>query len=297
MNKIYYLLAVAAVAVLAGCSKIPGLSDEPFTITVRTVQAKAVWADIMPETNDFKYNFGTVTVKDYETKYKSDEALIKAIDKEDKEYWEKNLKDLISFSDAYLCTGAYFLNSSYLEPETEYYVFAFPYDDSDNPICKVVKQRFTTTAYKPSDIDFTVALNGSSVTVTPSNDNDPYYFDYDTVEYINEDFAGSPVIFYSYLVYKYEEYDFMSGMTVTGACDSDMADYFDMKSGQEFYLVASGYDNGVNSRCRIFKLTYAGEGLPGKVERYEDPLDPEAIYGSSRVLKSGKVPGKAVIKQ
>jgi len=262
---------LATVLVLAGCAKDHGLSDQPFTIGIKSVQAKAVWADIVPESNDFSYNYGTVSIKDYEEKYKTDEALIKAIDKEDKEYWENNLKDQMSFSDAFLCNGAYFLKGSPLEPETDYYVFAFPYDKNENPICKVVKQRFRTTDFIPSDIDFSVSLNGSVITVVPTDSTDTYYYDYDKVESVNTNFKGSPSLMYYYLVYKYEEYGFLSEMTVQGPDESDMSEFFTLSPGQEFYLVGSGYNNGVNSQYRIFKLTYAGEGLPGTVERIEDP--------------------------
>lgn len=260
----------AALLLLTGCSKMPVLSDHPFTIGISSVQAKAVWADVVPETNDFNYNFGTVTVKDYEEIYKTDEALILAKDKEDREYWEKNLKEHISFRDAFLYRGAYFLNGSPLEPETDYYIFAFPYDKDDKPVCKLVKQRFKTASAILSDIDFTVTLNGSVISLVPSND-DTYCFEYETLETVNENFGGSPSLFFSTLIYKYEEYGFMADRTEKGTAESDIAPFYTLTTGMEFYLVASGYNNGVNSPYRMFKLTYVEEGLPGKVEKVEAP--------------------------
>jgi len=264
MNKKIYCLLVA-VLTLAGCTKIPSLSDTPFTITVKSVQSNAVWADVIPETNDFRYNFGAVSVADYEQKYHNDESMIQAKDAEDKEFWQKNLKDKISFSDAFLYNGAYFVKSVDLEPDTDYYIFAFPYDGDDNPVCKVVKQRITTMSYKPSDIEFSVCLQGSVISVVPSN-NDRYYFDYETVETVVNDFGDDPELFYTYLVHKYEEYGFMPELMCQGPQDSDIADYYSITPGQQFYMVASGYDNGINSKCRVYKLTYAGPDLPGKVE-------------------------------
>lgn len=258
---------LAALTLLAGCQKTPELSDQPFTVTIKSVQARAMWADIIPEYNDFGYNYGIVTVKEFEQTYKTDEALIAAKDAVDKDYWEKNLKEKMSFRDAFLYTGAYFVKGEPLEPETEYYIFTFPYDSKDNPVCKVVKERFKTTAFKPSSLSFTVSMNGSVATVVPSNNDDSYYFDFDTVESINTNFNGDPSYFYSYIIYKYEEYGFMSETKCKGVTNDDFKEYFNLKPNQEFYLVCSGYDNGITSEYTIFKVTYVGENLPGKVER------------------------------
>lgn len=269
-RKLFILFA--ALLPLLSCKKVPSLSDQPFTIEMKTVQSKAVWADIVPEYNDFYYTTGTVSVKEYEEKYKTDAALVTARDKEDKYFWETNFKGKISFKDSYLYQGAYFVKSTDLVPETDYYVYAFPYDNDDNPVYKLVKQRFTTKAYKQSDIDFTLSLSGSELSVLPSNNDDTYYFDYDTVESVEDDFAGSPSIFYHYLIYKYEEYGFMAGLSCRGPKTEKLSDCFEMKPGMTFYWVGSGYENGINSDYRIFKLTYAGEGLPGTVERIKDPI-------------------------
>lgn len=274
--KRFQIITAALLSVLTSCSKVIFLSKEPFTIEIPNVQSKTAWVDIVPETNDFSYYLGVIPVKEFEYKYSSNANLCVGVDAELKASWEKYFKEDMPFSDFALCNGSYLAPFYELEPETEYYAFAFPYDDKDRPVDKVVKVKFFTKVYKESDINFSVTLDGSQITVTPTN-NDPYYWEWDDRETIENDYF-TPKVFYYCCLEMYEQFGFMDTVLSQGQDGEDMAPYYEkMNPGDQFYLVAAGYSDGTNSDLHVYSLTYVGEGLPGKVEE----VDTGTLYESS----------------
>lgn len=276
MKRLLYILS-AFVLFAVSCSKLPSLSDNPISIEIASLQPQNVWFDIIPENNDFYYYFDVVPVADYE-KFSSDALFIKEQDD-----FLRNVYDILldlgetgSFEENCLYKDAIFEafygNGIILEPEHDYYVFAFPYDNNGNPINKLVKERFTTPPMIHSDITFEISLEGSVVTVTPSND-DKYLFDYDSIADIELSYMGMPSVFYNQMISVYEEYGFMDSMISQGAESEDMLDYIDIKPGDKVYFGVAGYDSGLTTAVSYYTLTYNGPGLPGTVEPYVEDTD------------------------
>lgn len=277
MRKIYIALTLT-LAVLTGCSKIDFLSSKPFTIEIPNVQSKAVWVDVVPETNDFGYYFDVISVKDYEYKYSSDANLCAARDAELRSIWEE-YSDVWTFREFAMYSGSYILPFYELEPETEYFAYAYPYDEKDRPVDKVVKTKFFTKPYRESDIQFTVTLDGSMININPSN-SDSYYWDWEDKETLEKEYY-SPTVFYYCCLQMNEEYGFMDAVLSRGKDSEDITPYYDkLNPGDQFFLVASGYSDGPNSELHAYALTYAGEGLPGMVEE----LDTETLYENSTLF-------------
>lgn len=255
------LLAVLALA-LTGCAKVVPRSDHPFNITVSKVMSYQVHLDIVPENNDFKYYPGVITRYDY-SRYSCAEIFVDAVDKELRRLYEIQ-HTTVPFDELFLYTGAQFYSQVNLKADTEYYAFAIPYDDQGRPEAVVVTEPFKTASGKRSDITFGAELQGSMLTIIPSN-GDQYFADYERKKEIDE-YYYSPYYFYETMVQLYWEYDFLDYFLVRGKETTDISDYYDLTPGDRFYLVAAGFENGTNSDVQCFLITYNGKDEPGTVE-------------------------------
>lgn len=276
MKRLIYILP-ALLMLAVSCSKLPSISDHPISIEITSLQAKNAWFDIIPENNDFYYYFDVVPVADYE-KYSSDALFIRAQDDFLRGVYAilQDLGETGSFEENCLYKDAIFEafygNGIILEPEHDYYVFAYPYDNNGRPIDILVKIRFTTPPIIHSDITFEVSLEGDLVTVTPSSD-EKYLFDFDSVADIELSYLGMPSAFFNQMVSVYEEYGFMDSMISQGVDSVNMLDYIEIEPGDKVYLGVAGYDSGLTTEVSYYTLTYNGPGLPGTIEPYVEDSD------------------------
>lgn len=287
MKRLLYILP-ALLLFAAACNKVPQLSDNPISIEITNLQPKNVWFDIIPENNDFYYYFDVCSVAEYD-KFSSDASFIKEQDDFLREVYKivQDFGPTGSFEETCLYRDAIFEafygNGIILEPEHDYYVFAYPYDKKGQPIDKLVKVRFTTPSEKHSDITFQLSLEGSVITVVPSN-NDKYLFDYDSVADINLSYAGAPSFFFNQMISVYEEYGFMDSMISRGKDSEDMLDFIDIEPGDKVYLGVAGYDNGLTTEVSYYVLTYNGPDLPGTIEPYEEASETKSGDKSHQFL-------------
>lgn len=271
MKKIAFIVPILLLLAVS-CSKSNfEISDNPFTLEVKKVQAESVWVDIIPENNDFYYNYGICTVQEFNS-YRSDAELIRAREEIGHEEYDILIEGGYangSYEEVMLYRAAlyeaYYGNMLAIEPETDYYLYAYAFDRKNQPVEVVHKIPFRTPALVHSDITFEVSLEGSVVTVRPSN-NDQYLFDYVDANELHEIYYDSPWVFYYQMISVYEQYDFIGQMVSRGVDSDDISDYYDLEPGQEIYLAVSGYDNGITSELYTYKLTYNGPGEPGTVE-------------------------------
>ncbi|MDO5321446.1 MAG: hypothetical protein Q4F39_03575 [Bacteroidia bacterium] len=271
MKKISFVIPLILLLAVS-CNKSQfEISDNPFMLEVKKVQAESVWVDIIPENNDFYYNYGICTVQEF-SRYGSDAELVREREEINHEeydilidggYANGSYEEVMLYRAALY--EAYYGNMLAIEPETDYYLYAYAFDRKNRPIEVVHKIPFRTPALVHSDITFGISLLGSVVTVTPS-DNDQYLFDYVDAADLHETYYDSPWIYYYQMVSLYEQYDFIGQMVSRGVDSDDISDYYDLEPGSEIYLVVSGYDNGITSEIYTFKLTYNGPGEPGTVE-------------------------------
>ena len=266
-------LIACLLPLLAGCTKIKKLSDYPFTsIDVSRICFDMVYLDIIPENNDFHYYVEFLEEKEY-SQYSSEKALISAVDSRiKKEYKEEGWDKYISFEDLYLYKGAYDMNYMGVEPSTDYVVIAFGYNDDLTTMDHVSTARFRTPDKKATDLTVSVALEGADLTITPSNNTDKYFWQITTAKEVMDEYMESPVLYYYVMVIMYWEYEFFPGMEKTGVSDFRLDYYYDYEPGDQFYVVASGYDMGITTGFFSYKITYKGEDQPGIVEVVKDPF-------------------------
>lgn len=271
MKKIALIVPIL-VLLTASCSKLNfQISDNPFMLEVKKIQAESVWVGIIPENNDFYFNYGICTVLEYE-QYGNDAEMIREREEINHEAYEILVKDgqaSASYEEVMLYRAAlyeaYYGNNLALEPETDYYLYAYAFDSNNRPIGKIHKIQFRTPKQLHSDITFSVDFFGSIITVTPSN-NDQFLFDYIDAKELHE-YYDAPTLYYYQMISVYEQFDFIDDMVSRGVDSDDASVYYDLTPGHEIYLVVAGYDNGITSDLYTYKLTYSGPGEPGAVEQ------------------------------
>ncbi len=262
---------------LASCKKI---SIDPYgmTYTLEVADEKiffdSAWLDVIPSTNDFRYVPGCVSAAEM-AGYSDDKSFIDR-------YWA-DLKATYSefgltgddFLEAVTSQGADFCYLPSLEPDSDYVCFVFTIDNDGVPLDQLHKCSFKSKPYLQSTMTFEMSMTGSVLTVIPSNETECFFFEYDDKATIDTEFGGSPLLYHYYVVWMYQEYGFIESQKDKGRVTSDFADFFNLEEGDSFYLTASAYNYGINSKVYSWKVTYNGEGKQATIESFKDPLFPE----------------------
>lgn len=264
MKKILLILSVI-LSLAVSCRKVDFvIGDNPFTIEVKNIYARAVWVDILPENNDFYYFYDIISLDDF-SKYDSDIEFVRSVDSEKRELYEllveygytDPFEEIMLYRSALL--EPYYGNDVLLEPETEYYLYAFAYDKNMNVIETLHKVKFKTPKEVHSDNTFTVALNGDYVTVTPSN-NDQYLFDFATQSELHASYYDMPEYYFNQMIEVYEQYGFMDKMVSTGEDTDYLFDYYtSIADGEKIYVMVAGYENGLTTDVSIHEFTYSSK--------------------------------------
>lgn len=256
MKKLVFIILISACTLAAGCKKQQFLIPENAftTFEVEDIQSDAAWADIIPANNDFYYYFDYMPKSEW-SRFAPEEWVEKT-DREARELYERiKTKDLGSFQDVCLYKDAYFSPITGLEPDTEYCAFAYPYDWDIMPVKQVTTFMFKTPKAVVSDIKFTVVLTGSILTMIPSNE-DKYFWIYDSKENMEKEAGGDAESYYRLLVRKFWEYNLFPDALSVGPEIEDITKYFNLKDGDQFYVMASGYDQGITSDIFVELVTY-----------------------------------------
>jgi len=272
MKRIRYTFAVLIAALaIAGCSKKEQpLSDHPFDITTPKVEATRAVVDVIPENNDFHYMFGIMDAETFELV--GEQMFIEVVDKLLKETYKVlfDTTSLENFLD-WMYRGAYDETYHDLKPMSRYIVYALPYIDTIPAAEKFTKLEFLTPELKVSDNTFSVSVEGSVISVVPSN-NDQYFFDYcDSVELAKN--YGKIELFYKESIDTYWEYGFLENFLVKGNNQEDIQDYYDekIKDGDIFYMAISGYDNGITTELKYYKIVvHFGGTAQSTIEEIQD---------------------------
>lgn len=262
MKKIFFIL-LAVLSLAVSCKKIDFVvGDDPFTIEVKHVYSKYVWVDIIPENNDFYYYFDVVSVEEF-NKSASDAVFIRSTEEMNHRIYDflvegevvsGTYEQTMLYRDAVL--EPYYGNGTLIEPETDYYLFAYAFDVNGQAIEKLHKIPFRTPAEYVSDITFEVSMEGDIITVVPSND-DQYLFDFATEKELETSYYGLPTYYFEQMIDVYEQYGFIDSMVSRGVDYDNIFDYYDkVDDGEKIYVMVSGYDHGVTSDIFLFELVY-----------------------------------------
>jgi len=253
-----FTVSLVALSLLSCAKNYLDISDHPFDISTPKIEANRVVVDVIPDNNDFYYMFGVVAAETFEAVGQA--AFIDLVDNFSKSTY-KILFETTSL-DKYLewmYRGAYDEVNHDLEPDTRYIVFAFPYNGLTPDAGRFTKVEFKTPAIVKSDNVFSVSIDGSVISVTPSN-NDTYFFDYCSKDDLN-DYYSSIDFFYRKSIDIYWEYGFLDTFIAKGPSSEDIRDYYaEMVEGDIFYMAISGYNQGITTDVTYYKITVHLDG-------------------------------------
>lgn len=254
-KKLFAVLFSAMALLTVGCDKAENGEGEgdgvTFDITVSEISAMGATISVVPSDQTTLYYFDRVTKEAYDAYKGDDEQFMQDMVEYLREYCEESGTSLVSAisvgDDEFSYTGQ-------LTPDTEYYAYAFVVDAHLNPGSKLTLKAFRTNEAEQSNNTFTVSVNGSTVTVTPTT-QDPYFWDIvpsetyvgKSDEYIMNDlityYAGEGYLDY-YIVQGVDSYDF-SGF---------------LQSGKSYKVYVFGYEGAPTTDLFEYEFTYTGSG-------------------------------------
>ena len=139
--------------------------------------------------------------------------------------------------------GTRTLRATRLNPDTEYKFIVFQINPkTGEPIGDIISQTIKTKPVKMEPLDFRFDIRGKTITVIPSDQNRSYYWEYDnlTLMYDNFNWAFG---WYLNVVDMYEHYGFMENLLSKGTEVYDASrDSFD--EGEICTIVAAAYEDG-----------------------------------------------------
>lgn len=298
MKKIHFVLILMLPLLLGACSM--KVDNSTLDMTISRVRSGQAGIEIFPISNDFYYTYGVVKVEEYNS-YRNDRKFIEA-DYEENErvcgvlnalfeeygYPTKSIEELLYFN------GAIDEVLTNLEPNTDYYAYAYCLNSRKKPIHTLIKQPFTTPSKPHSDITFDVEMtDGETVRITPSND-DTYYWEATTKEAVFNYYEIAPEdstyeasfmipLWFGGVLYTNYKWDF--DIVSTGVEYVHLSDFTDrLTDGDIFYLACVGYTTEETSKEYLYQITYHSSS-PSTIEQVENSLDDDI----DEVLNAGDV--------
>ncbi len=251
LNLLLAMFAIVGVACTPNNEGNGGENNDPkpaltFTIQLSNITSTSVKMEVMPS-NDTDTYFFDVVEKSVLNHYSSPEAFVADYISQLKAIYEEYglaLSDALSQGpDSWV-----YQEESALDPNTDYYAFAFGVTAEGVIISEVAMESFKTLEAAPSgpsDNEFSVTVSnvtatGALVSVTPSN-NDTYYFDIIEKSAIDE--FGAPIDFALDYIVKLKNSCEASGYTLadilSSGTDSFSYDGY-LTPNAEYYAFAFG---------------------------------------------------------
>lgn len=250
-----FVAIFAMVALLAvSCDKSgdnnggSGLSDMTFSIKVSDISAVSAMVEVTPSDVTALYYFDKV------------EKSVYAASNSDMEFMKGRINHLKAWCESQGATPVSSISvgtDSYtyqneLTPDTDYYIFAFGVDSRLNPVTKLALKGFHTEKAVASNNTFAISVDGGTITITPSN-NDQYFWDVVP----SDSYAGeSDAYIMNDLISQRK--GTLSYYLVSGVDTYDYSGY--LTAGESYTVYAFGYNGAPNTALTSYVFTYSGSG-------------------------------------
>ena len=286
MKRSYILLLCAVTAGLLSCQM--EVNDSTLNFTVSRVRSEQAWVEIFPQSNDFYYIYDAVPVADYKT-FRNDRRFIEHHFDEQKETC-KALNDLLKeygyakvpIEQMLFYNGAADGVLHGLEPNTDYYAFAYCLNSHKRPIHRLIKRPFTTPAKPRSDITFDVRLrDNQTLLIVPSN-GDTYFwetaskaavFNYYQADMNDTTLSAALMLptWFAGVLYNNYQWDFQ--LTTSDTTAVNLPSQVDnIADGDIFYLGCVGYTTEETTGESLYQITYH-TSQPSVIEKIESVFD------------------------
>mgnify|MGYP006934496548 FL=1 len=281
MKHSYILFLCALTLGLLSCEM--AVNDSTLDFTVSRVRSGQAWVEIFPKSNDFYYIYDAVPVEEYNT-FRNDRRFIEHHFDEQKEIC-KALNDLLKeygyakvpIEQMMFYNGAADGVLHGLEPNTDYYAFAYCLNSHKRPIHRLIKRPFTTPAKPRSDITFDVRMRDcQTLLIVPSN-GDTYFWETASkaavFNYYQADMNDTTMlpIWFAGVLYNNYQWDFQLATSDTTAVNlPSMVD--NIADGDIFYLGCVGYTTEETTGESLYRITYH-TSQPSVIEKIESVFD------------------------
>ena len=260
------LFIAACALLLAGCTAREVLVTEPVNLNfeLQEVKRSKIIFKMDPANPDACYTYGlcSPSMEEYNLPDKQLAQYFLEIGIESYETISKNTGTRASFVDINCYRGTRTLRITGLNPDQDYKLVVFQVNPKDLEIVgDVICTPVHTLPIEMTDLSFTFQTQGDVMTITPSDPDCLYYWDYDSSDRIYDDYNGPGGFFY-HLLDMFDEYGFMDEVYSKGPEQYDFGKD-NLRVGKEYYIVAAACDDGEKtSKLQVMSFIY----VRGKIE-------------------------------
>ena len=258
MKRILSIL-VLSLLLFAGCQK-EELRPTEIKVKVETVTGTRVRFTVAP-TNPHAY-YGYIIINANDGSY--DNSLTE-ICKEEIELMEDAYANFegASFLDVFFYRGSRQFSIGALYDDIDYKLIVFQINPKTHELIgEPISTSFHTKPVPARDLHFDISSEGDVISITPSDDNLSYVWQYEESDMIYHQYGAATSYLYS-VVGMYQEYGFLDYYYFTGPSELDLLHENNMEDGTQYTLVICGCEEGeLTSVSTIVKFIYH----PGNIQ-------------------------------
>ena len=255
MKKLVFPILLAMV--LAGCNQAY-LNPSEISITIDTIRASQVQITFKPDIEDAYYLLGMITKSDLK------EMTIENMVQGALDFMSRSYDQMLeagnmyaSFEETYLYQGKLKKGFYYLESNTEYVIFAVQVNPVDRKIMgDIVSKECKTPYLEGSDMTFSIWTDNDTITISPSNNEDTYYFNYISLDEIEENYEGDATSYLYETINMLEEYGFMEYCMLNGYQKIILSEDKSMRNGEDYVFFLMGYNGEITTTIETAMFTY-----------------------------------------
>ena len=260
------LFIAACTLLLAGCTAKEILITEPTNLGFKLEEVKGskIVFTMDPANQDASYTYALChsSVPEYDLPDRQLAQYFLDVLIESYETISKNKDVTASFVDMSCYRGARTLRINGITPDQDYKLLVFQVNPKTLEILgDVIFTPIHTLPVEMTNLSFTFQTKGEVMTITPSDPDCLYYWDYDPSERIYDNYNGPEGFFY-HLIDMFDEYGFMDEVYSRGAEKYDFSED-KLRAGKEYIIVAGSCKDGeMTSKVQIMSFIY----VKGKIE-------------------------------
>ena len=254
MRRVFLILAaVCAALLLPGCTAREVLVTKAVSLglEIENVTGSKVAFSITPGNENASYIFFCVSENhsdfDLPEKEAAQRYLTFLTDSPNQNQTERIQPAMENFSDNCCYRGSRRLKITLLSSNTLYKVLLFQVNPKTRAIIgDVVSETFRTKEVPQKQMNFQMGVERNTLIITPSDHDRTYFWSFDRVTRIYDDYAGIYFFLYSMLD-MYEEYGFAEHILSKGTVRYEIP-IDQLWEGEDYCVCAIGYEDGeINS--------------------------------------------------
>ena len=269
-----YNMLTAALLLLGGCTAKEVLITEPVSLDLKIEQVKGskIVFTVTPGNPDACYAVSVLpaNLAEYDMPDREMALYLLSIGADTFRNRKKGGAYEGSFADMWCFRGSRTHRATHLDSDTDHRLLVFQVNPSTQTLIgNVIGLTVRTKPVQMRELSFSYKLNGHVLTITPSDPELPYYWDYDRESRVYGNYNWPYGYFYS-LVDMYDQYGFVEKVYSQGPEDYDFSGDW-LKDGETYLLTAGACEDGeITSRVSALTLLYKD----GKMEIIGESLYP-----------------------